>query len=70
MNDKLPGIINYLIGAGLLVVLLFVVKRKAAEQPHTKVYGLSLRTIVILIYVGIAADLLLIVTILMGWISD
>ena len=41
MIDKLPGVINYLIGAGLLTVLLFVLKRKNVEQPHMKVSGLS-----------------------------
>lgn len=70
MNDKLPEIINYIIGAGLLAVLLFVLKKKSVEQPLMKVSGLSIQTIITLIYVAIAIYLILIVAILMGWITN
>ena len=69
MNDQLPGIINYLIGIGLLTFALFVIKRKNAAQPHLKVYGLPLQTIIILIYIGIAINVLLMIALLTGWNS-
>jgi hypothetical protein len=69
MADKLAGIINYLIGVGLMTYILFVLKGKSAEQPEMKIYGQPIKTIITLIYIGIAIGAFLITAILLGWIK-
>ena len=69
MADKLAGIINYLIGIGLMTFILVMLKKKHTEQPDLKFIGLSYKVISILIYVGIAIDFILIIAILTGQIS-
>ena len=66
MTGKLAEIIDYLIGAGVMTYMLFVVKRKSAEQPLMKISGLSIKTIITIIYVGLSLDILLIIAILTG----
>ena len=66
MADKIAGIIDYLIGAGLLTFLLFVIKKKNAEQPHLKVYGISLPIFMPLLYIGIGIFGILIIATLIG----
>ena len=70
MTDKLGGIANYLIGVGFMTYILFIVKRKGAEQPQIKIGGLSVKTIINITYAGIIIDIFLIVAILMGWIKN
>jgi len=66
MADKLPSIVNYLIGIALMVFVLYFLKKKSIEQPHMKFAGLSIKTISILVYVGIALYTILIIAILTG----
>jgi hypothetical protein len=61
MGEKIGSILNNLIGVILLIFLLYVIKKKSAAQPDVKVYGLSIKTISIIIYVGIILDLVLII---------
>ncbi len=61
MGEKIGSILNNFIGAILLIFLLYVIKRKTAGETGTKVYGLSIKTISIIIYAGILVDLYLIV---------
>ncbi len=69
MSDQLPGIFNYLIGIGLLTFALLVIKRKHMAQPQLKVMGLSLPTVILLLYIAIAINVLLMIALLMGWSS-
>lgn len=69
MDDKLAGVSNYLIGIVLMTFILVMLKKKHTEQPGLKFIGLSYKVISILIYVGIAIDLILIIAILTGLIN-
>ena len=66
MTHKLAGVINYSIGIVLLTCALVLLKKKLAEQPGRKIYGLSLKTVIKLIYAGLAAFVLLIIAVLVG----
>ena len=65
MTGKLAGIINYLIGAFLLLYILFILRQKNNENPQMKIYGQSIRTLFIIIFAGIIIDIILIVATLL-----
>jgi hypothetical protein len=54
MTDKLPEIINYLIGIGLMITVLLVLEQKRKTQPDFTVFGLKFSNLKMMIYVGIA----------------
>ena len=60
----------HLIGIGLMAFILVMLKKKNTEQPDLKFICLSYKVISILIYVGIAINLILIIAILTGLISS
>jgi hypothetical protein len=59
MGAKTGLILNNLIGAVLLIFLLYIIKKKSTAQPDVKIYGMSIRTISIIIYIGIALNVFL-----------
>jgi hypothetical protein len=60
MLDKYPGVINYLIGVALMLYILFALRNKSIAQPDMKVIGLPIKTIFILLYIGIFIDVALV----------
>jgi len=66
MDPKLAGVINCLIGAGLMASGFFLLKKKHAEQPGMKIYGLSFKAVSIIFYVGMVIFALLIIAVLAG----
>jgi hypothetical protein len=61
MGAKTGSILNNVIGAVLLIFLLYIIKKKSAAEPDVKIYGMSIRTISIIIYIGIALDVFLVI---------
>lgn len=66
MNHKTAAIINYAIGVFLMIIGLIIIKKKKTTEPGMKIYGLSLKTFTILMYVGIVCFLLLIFAVAAG----
>jgi heme/copper-type cytochrome/quinol oxidase subunit 2 len=66
MADKAAGIISYLISIGLMVYFLISFKRKNAGQPGVKIYGVPIKAIITLTYIGIAIFLILAVAVLLA----
>jgi hypothetical protein len=54
MADKLPAVINYLIGIGLMITVLLVLEQKRKAQPDFSVFGLKFSNLKMMIYAGIA----------------
>jgi hypothetical protein len=54
MYDKLPAVINYLIGIGLMIAVLLVLEQKRKVQPDFAVFGLKISSLRMLMYAGVA----------------
>ncbi|MCX6319725.1 MAG: hypothetical protein NTW29_20770 [Bacteroidetes bacterium] len=65
----MAAIVNYLIGIGLMITCLLILKNKDSQTPGMKIYGLKFKTIAAIIYVAIAIDAILIIGILAGFIN-
>lgn len=57
----LAEVINYLIGLIVLIYFLFVFKQKSAIDRDQKIAGISLKNLIILVYIGIIINMILIV---------
>jgi hypothetical protein len=66
VGHKLAELINYIIGAAILVAALFILKKKNEVEPGMKIYGFSFKTFSKVIYAGLVAMLLLIVITLLS----
>jgi len=66
MSHKLASIFNYAIAIAVLSWAFFSFKKKIAEQPGKKFNGFSWKTLRTMIYLGIAAFVLLIIMVLAG----
>jgi hypothetical protein len=64
----MSAITNYLIGIIIMIFALLTLRNKYNENPGMKIFGLSMKTISVVIYVGIAITALLIIAVLAGWI--
>jgi hypothetical protein len=61
MAPKLASIINYLISIGVFIYIFFFLRNKSIENPSMKFGGLSIKTLSILIYIGLAINIGLII---------
>ena len=63
-------LLDYIIPIVLMIAVLFQIKKKMIQQPDLKTFGLSLNTIVWIIYIGIGGFAILILITLLGgkWI--
>ncbi len=61
MAPKLASILNYLISTGVFIYLLFFIKNKSAQNPSMKIGGLSLKTLSVLMYIGLTINIGLII---------
>ncbi len=56
MTSKLASIINYLISTGVFVFMIFFLKNKIQQNPSEKIGGFSIKTFLLLMYVGLAIN--------------
>jgi bacteriorhodopsin len=61
MATKLASIINYLISTGVFIYMIFFLRNKSVENSSMKFGGLSIKTLSILMYIGLAINIGLIV---------
>jgi len=59
-------LLDYIIPIVLMIAVLFQIKKKMIQQPDLKTFGLSLNTIVWIIYIGIGGFAILILITLLG----
>ena len=58
MYEKLGGVLNYIISIVIMTAAAFIIKRKGQEQPGVKFVGMSVKTILILVYIGILVNII------------
>jgi len=66
MYEKIGGISNFIISIVLLTIAAFVIRRKGGEQPGVRFAGMSVKTILILVYVAIVINIVAMVRVLLG----
>lgn len=65
MEEKFSGILNYLISIAFLLYALFALKKKMAEEPQMKLFGMPVKTILNIVYAGLAINIIVIIITLM-----
>jgi hypothetical protein len=66
MYEKIGGISNFIISIVLLSIAALVIRRKGSEQPGVRFAGLSVKTILIFVYVAIVINIVAMVRVLLG----
>jgi hypothetical protein len=57
MASKLASIINYLISIGVFMYMIFFLRNKSVENPSMKLGGFSIKTLSILMYIGLTINI-------------
>ena len=66
MYEKIGGISNFIISIVLLSFAALVIRRKGGEQPGVRFAGMSVKTILILVYIAIVINIAAMVRVLLG----